>query len=93
MNAILILNDRQIFAENAFVEMVTWRLPLPPSGSRHSYKYRIALVINGRCVLRYDNETGKGDHKHEGGKETPYVFTTPQALLDDFWNEADNWRY
>ncbi len=86
------LNERHIVAENAFVEMVVWRLPSPPSGSRYSHKYRLALVVAGRCVLRYDNEAGKGDHKHEGEKETPYVFTTPQALLDDFWNEVDNWR-
>ena len=86
------LNERHIVAENAFVEMVVWRLPSPPSGSRYGHKYRLVLVVVGRCVLRYDNEAGKGDHKHEGEKETPYVFTTPQALLDDFWNEVDNWR-
>ena len=92
MNAKLMLNERHIVAENAFVEMVVWRLPSPLSGSRHSYKYRLALVINGRCVLRYDNETGKGDHKHIGDEEFPYSFTTPKALLDDFWNDVDNWR-
>jgi len=86
------LSERRIVAENAFVEMVVWRLPSPLSGSRHSYKYRLALVVDGCCVLRYDNEAGKGDHRHEVGKETSYVFTTPQALLDDFWNEVDNWR-
>ena len=92
MNAKLMLNERHIVAENAFVEMVVWRLPSPLSGSRHSYKYRLALVINGRCVLRYDNETGKGDHNHIGDEEFPYSFTTPKALLDDFWNDVDNWR-
>jgi len=92
MNAKLMLNERHIVAENAFVEMVVWRLPSPLSGSRHSYKYRLALVINGRCVLRYDNDSGKGDHKHIGDEELPYLFTTPKALLDDFWNDVDNWR-
>ena len=81
MNAKLMLNERHIVSEDAFVEMVVWR-----------YKYRLALVVDGRCVLRYDNEAGKGDHRHEGEKETPYVFTTPQTLLGDFWNEVDNWR-
>jgi hypothetical protein len=93
MNAKLILNGRHIVAENAFVEMVVWRLPSPLPGSLHSYKYRLALVVKGSCVLRCDNETGKGDHRHEDEKETPYVFTTPQALLDNFWNEVDNWRH
>jgi hypothetical protein len=35
-------------------------------GSRHQYKYRLVLVVNDDCVLRYDNEAGKGDHKHVG---------------------------
>lgn len=48
--------------------------------------------FDGRCVLRYDNETGKGDHKHIGKDEIHYEFTTPKALLDDFWNDVDTWR-
>ena len=92
MNAKLMLDERHIVAENTFVELVVWRLPTPLSGSPHIYKYRLALVINGRCELRYDNETGKGDHRHEGENETHYVFTTPQALLEDFWNEVDKRR-
>ena len=92
MNARLMLNERRILSEDAFVEMVVWRLPSPLSGSRHDFKYRLALVVNGSCVLRYDNETGKGDHKHVGRDERPYVFTSPRALLDDFWNDVDDWR-
>ena len=92
MNAKLMLIERHTLTENSFVEMVVWRLPSPISGSRHSFKYRLALVVNGHCVLRYDNETGKGDHRHEGEKEAPYIFTTPQALLDDFWRDVEKWR-
>lgn len=66
-------------------------MPLP--GSVHGFKYRLALVVNGSCVLRYDNESGKGDHKHVGQDEHPYLFSTPKALLDDFWNDVDTWRY
>ena len=92
MNAKLMLNERHIISEDSFAEMVVWSLTSPLSGSGHSYKYRLALVVNGRCVLRYDNETGKGDHKHIGDEELPYLFTTPKALLDDFWNDVNNWR-
>jgi hypothetical protein len=92
MNAKLMLNERHIISEDSFAEMLVWSLTSPLSGSRHSYKYRLALVVNGSCVLRYDNETGKGDHKHVGDEEFPYTFTTPKALLDDFWNDVDNWR-
>lgn len=93
MKAQIILNQRQPIAENAFVEMVVWSVPSPISGSIHSFKYRLALVVNGYCVLRYYNEAGKGDHKHMGEHEIPYAFTTSQALLNDFWNDVDNWRY
>lgn len=86
------LNQRQPVSKNAFVEMVVWRVPVPLSGSTHGFKYRLALVVNGCCVLRYDNEAGKGDHKHIKELEIPYVFTTPQNLLKDFWNDVDNWR-
>jgi Family of unknown function (DUF6516) len=43
-------------------------------------------------VVRYDNEAGKGDHKHSGIVEAPYVFTTPAKLLADFWFDVDQWR-
>ena len=92
MNAKLMLNERHIISEVAFVEMVVWLLSSPLSKSQHSFKYRLALVVEGNCVLRYDNEPGKGDHKHIGDDEIPYLFTTPKALLKDFWNDVDNWR-
>ena len=92
MTADLMLNERHVISEKAFVEIVVWRLPAPAIGSQHVFKYRLALVMEGRCVLRYDNEQGKGDHRHVAGEEILYVFTTPQALLEDFWNDVDNWR-
>jgi uncharacterized protein DUF6516 len=86
------LSERHTISEISFVEMVVWQLPSPVSGSSHSFKYRLALVVRGICVLRYDNEAGKGDHKHKGEEETTYQFTSPQTLLNDFWHEVDNWR-
>ena len=93
MFAMLMLSERHALSETSFVEMVLWRLPSPLPGSSHGFKYRLALVVNGICVLRYDNETGKGDNKHEGSVEIPYHFTSPQLLLDDFWHDVDRWRY
>jgi hypothetical protein len=92
MNAVLMLNERHALSEAAFVEMVVWRLPCPLPGSSHVFKYRLALVVKGACVLRYDNESGKGDHKHTSVGEVDYRFTTPQVLLNDFWSDVDNWR-
>lgn len=46
----------------------------------HSLKYRLAYVVEGECVLRYDNEAGKGDHRHVGTNETPYAFVSIDKL-------------
>jgi len=92
MGAEILLNKRRILSESAFVEMVVWRLPRSQAGSTHRLKYRLAFVVDGVCVLRYDNESGKGDHKHAGDEEVEYVFTTAEALLDDFWKDVDNRR-
>ncbi len=92
MKATLLLRERRVVSEGAFVELVVWQVPSPLLGSTHGFKYRLAFVMNGACVLRYDNEPGKGDHKHIGGEQTPYLFTTPAQLLADFWNDMDQWR-
>ncbi len=92
MAAELLLKEHRVIGEDAFVELIIWRLPSPAMGSRHAFKYRFALVVEGKCVLRYDNEPGKGDHKHYGGKEIPYEFITPGQLMDDFWRDVEEWR-
>lgn len=75
-------------ADDRFVEMVIREVPKAVRGSAHTLKYRVALVVNEVCVLRYDNETGNGDHRHVGGVETPYTFTSVDRLLEDFRAEV-----
>jgi hypothetical protein len=53
----------------------------------------LAFVVAGECVLRYDNETGKGDHKHVSGKkEVKYRFVTVGKLVADFFEDVRRWR-
>lgn len=92
MKAELLLRERHVLDENAFVELVVWKLPRPLAGSGHAFKYRLAYVSAGLCVLRYDNESGKGDHRHRGRRETPYRFSTPESLIEDFWRDMDRYR-
>lgn len=92
MKAEPLLKERLVLDDNSFAELSLWRLPRPVKGSSHGFKYRLALVVGGICVMRYDNEIGKGDHKHIGGVEYAYAFTSPQRLLADFWNDVDAWR-
>jgi len=67
-----------------FVEIVIWQVPEPVPPCEHPYKYRLVYVVNSQRVLGYDNERGKGDHKHVGGDESRYCFVTPQQLMADF---------
>jgi Family of unknown function (DUF6516) len=92
MGAELLMDERHVLDAATFVELVIWRLPRPMRGSRHRFKYRLALVHNGDCVLRYDNEIGKGDHRHRRNSERAYLFTDPEKLLADFWNDVTQWR-
>jgi hypothetical protein len=36
----------------------------------------------------YDNERGKGDHRHYQGAETAYGFTSVERLVADFWADV-----
>ncbi len=92
MPAELLLRERFQLADDAFAELRIWRVPVNVRGSAHDYKYSLAYVVAGECVLRYDNEAGKGDHRHRGGREAIYRFTTPERLLADFWSDVDQWR-
>jgi hypothetical protein len=87
MKATQLVRRRIEYADDRFSEVVVWKLDSPVPGSKHLYKYRLAYVINEECVLRYDNETGKGDHKHLGAKESRYVFRSIEDLLSDFEDE------
>lgn len=87
----LLLKERRILDEDRFVEVAIWRVPERIAGSGHDFKYRLALVVDEACVVRFDNEAGKGDHKHVGAVETPYAFTTLEKLVSDFWQAVEEW--
>ena len=93
MAAIELLHTRVVYSEISFAELVLWRLPRPIAGSAHPYKYRLAHVVRGNCVLRYDNESGKGDHRHLLSRQRTYAFTTPEQLLADFMRDIERWNH
>ena len=93
MKAVQLVSARIAYSESAFAELVLWRLSTPLKGSAHAFKYRQAYVVRGECVLRYDNEVGKGDHRHFGNKENAYAFTTPDQLIADFQKDIARWNH
>ena len=89
MKATELFRRRIPYSELAFAELVLWQLPAPLAGSTHFYKYRLAYVVGGTCVLRYDNESGKGDHRHFRGKESRYAFDDVDKLLAAFQRDIE----
>ena len=92
MKAVELVRTRISFSETAFAELVLWQVPKPVAGSTHGFKYRLAYVVHGVCVVRYDNEVGKGDHRHFNGKESVYTFKTPDKLIADFQRDIARWN-
>ena len=87
--ATLVIDRKFTLEDGAIVEAVVWELPIPLKGSPHRYKYRLYYGRQGECLVRFDNEQGKGDHNHVMGMETPYTFRDIPTLLKDFRNEIE----
>lgn len=87
-----IARAKEVRDDGSIVEIVIWRIeqPLPPSA--HFFKYRLYFGRGGHCRVRYDNERGKGDHRHIGGLEQRYEFVSLAKLLDDFQRDVETWR-
>ncbi|MGP1715670.1 MAG: toxin-antitoxin system TumE family protein [Methylophilus sp.] len=88
MKATKLLDQRIVLSESSFAELVVHQVPAPVKGSDHSYKYRLAYVFNGVCVMRLDNESGKGNHIHINNVEMPYDFVSYDQLIRDFLSKA-----
>ena len=92
MKATLIARTRIVYSIHSFAELVLWRVPTPVPGSAHEFKYRLAYVVDSVCMVRYDNEVGKGDHRHFGIAENTYKFSTPERLMVDFQKDIARWN-
>ena len=55
-------------------------------------KYSLFYGVPGKRIVGYDNERGKGDHRHLGEKEEPYLFVSPEMLIADFLADVANAR-
>ena len=84
MKARRIFYDKALLPDGAIVEMVIWQLPAPSPERPHGLKYSLFYGRDGRRIVAYDNERGKGDHKYIGAVESPYHFTSVEQLVADF---------
>jgi hypothetical protein len=88
VKAELLLAERIDYDDGAIVEMVIWRVPKPVPPSTHGLKFSLFYGRHGVREVGYDNERGKGDHRHFQGIETAYVFSTVERLMEDFWSDV-----
>jgi hypothetical protein len=92
MGAVPIARAKEVRDDGSLVEIVIWELPEPLSPCTHRFKYRLYYGAGGISRVRYDNERGKGDHRHLGTREFDYAFTSIEQLLDDFRFDIERWE-
>lgn len=89
MKAKRIFYDKTVLADGAIVEMTIWQLPKPTSERPHGLKYSLFYGRDGVLIVGYDNERGKGDHKHIGEVETRYRFESVEKMVADFLADVE----
>jgi hypothetical protein len=90
--AVVLLHDRATYPDGAIVEMRILKLPAPDSERPHGLKYSLFYGRTGERIVGYDNERGKGDHRHYRDREEPYRFTTVERLMADFTADVERER-
>jgi hypothetical protein len=83
----LLFHFKLLYDDGAIAELKIWELPEPVRGSRHRFKYSLYYGRDGVRLVGYDNERGKGDHRHYADRQEAYAFTSVAQLRADF--EAD----
>jgi len=93
MDARLIYREKFVYADGSIREMVLWQLPQKSTDRPHGLKYRLYYgLADGTCLVLYDNETGKSDHRHINGKEEHYRFKNVETLVADFLSDIEQAR-
>ena len=91
MPSVLVAQAKEVRDDGSIIEIVVWELSEPLAPSTHRYKYRLYYGAAGINRVRYDNERGKGDHRHMGDRQDDYVFSTVEQLLADFESDVNAW--
>ena len=79
---------RQLFPDGYMIHMRVWEVPQPVPPSEHNFKYAAFYGRPGERTILYDNERGKGGHRHYGAREEACRFTSVEQLIEDFLAEV-----
>ena len=89
MKAKRIFYDKAVLPDNSIVEMTIWQLQKPSPERPHGLKYSLFYGRDGLRIVGYNNERGKGDHKHLGEVESRYRFVSVEKLVADFLTDVE----
>jgi hypothetical protein len=92
MKATLVIERRIVFGDRDFAEAVIWKVPEPVPPTTHGFKYRLVYIVGGLRVIGFDNERGRGDHRHDGERISEYQFQGIDRLMEDFAAAVEQWR-
>ena len=82
--ATLLVSVKLVNDDGTIVQVRVWEVPSAVPGSAHAFKYSLFYGRPGERIVGYDNEAGKGDHRHYGDREEPYRFRGVRQLRADF---------
>ena len=85
----MLVDEKTVFEDGSILEIRIWSVPEPVPPTTHGYKYALFYGRPGERLVGFDNERGKGDHRHVLGVETTYVFQSVAQLLRDFRTEVE----
>lgn len=83
---------KQVFADEAIPEITVLSRPAANPERPHGLKYSLFHGKNRSRLVGHDNERGKGDRRHIGPIEEPYVFTALDRLIADFHDDVRRMR-
>jgi hypothetical protein len=86
--AILIESQKLVLDDGAIIQIRIWRLPAATRERPHRLKYSLFYGRPGERIVGYDNELGKGDHRHYRDREEPYRLSNYETLIRDFMNDV-----
>ena len=92
MKAVRIFYDKTVLPGGAIVQMTIWQLPRSTQERPHGLKYSLFFGGPDGRIVGYDNESGKGDHKHIRDVETRYKFIDVETMVADFLADVERIR-
>lgn len=92
MKAVRIFYDKAVLPDGAIVQMTIWQLPDATQERLHGLKYSLFYGDDEGRIVGYDNESGKGDHKHIRDVQTRYKFISVETMVADFLADVERIR-